>query len=229
MKIITYANNYCNKFYHILRDKLDVEPLEIIDDNFQFYHKILSVDRYIQNLQDNEIIVFLDTFDVLPVNGVNKQRLEYAINKCFDLDKVTFNAEVSCFPEDSLSVYFQHIPSKWKYLNSGMYVGKVINLKFILSSIINEYINGKNTDELKHLNDQLVFIKAYIKRKKLIAIDWNCEIFQTLFSGDLYSVPHADIIIDTNTKIIKNQNTNTYPLLVHGNGKVILDTILPIV
>ena len=229
MKVVTYANNYHNQFYCILRDRLGVEPLEVIDNNFRFYHKILSVDRYIQNLHDNEIIVFLDAFYVLPVNGVNKQRLEYAINKCFDLNKVTFNAEVSCFPDDSLSSYFQHIPSKWKYLNSGIYVGKVINLKLILSSIINQYINNKNTNEFEHLNDQLLFMTTYIKKKELITIDWNCEIFQTLFSGDLYSEPHKDIIIDANTKIIKNQNTNTYPLLVHGNGKVILDKILSII
>lgn len=235
MKIITYANNYNNHIFHILQNKLGVEPLDTLGGNFQLYHKIIAVDKYIANLNDSEVIVFLDAFDVLPVNGVNIERLDYAISKYMDLEKITFNSEVNCAPDPSLSKYFSNIPGEWKYLNSGMYVGRVGQLKPLLSEIINTYLKKLPSDVqplhdvMGDFNDQLVFIKQYIKNSQTIALDYNCIVLQTLFCGYVHCPPYHKLKIDYVNKTIFNTITRTYPLLVHGNGKVILDSIMPIV
>lgn len=245
MRIITYASHYSvqpdneNKYVEIafnaLRDKLDIEPLDSLSGNFQLYHKIIAVNNYIKNLNDNEFIVFVDAFDVLPVNGVNRDRLEYAIQKTYDMNKITFNSEINCAPQSDLAKYFQDIPGEWKYLNSGMYAGKVRLLKPFFDNIISAYIDklpkdvGALHDVFGDFNDQLVCMKQYIKNKSIVDLDYNCIIFQTLYCGYYFSHPYHKLHIDYENKTIQNTVTGSYPLLVHGNGKVILDTILPII
>lgn len=235
IKIITYADNHNNANLDILRSKLNIEILPKIEENFQLYHKTIAVNNYIKNLSEDTVILFLDAFDVLPVNGVNRDRLEYAIRRTFDLSKITFNSEVLCSPQDSYSSYFDHIPTEWKYLNSGMYCGKAGVLKPIIESIIDKYLKNlpKNMrhlcDCMGDFNDQLNFIKYYSEDSSSMALDYSCKIFQTLFCGYIGCEPYHKLNIDLDNKIIYNPITKTYPLLVHGNGKVIMDKILQII
>jgi len=246
MRIITYADSYKqyeddNRYkavaFKALEDILEIEPINGPGGKFELYHKIIAVDSYIQHLPDDELIVFLDAFDVLPVNNVNKNRLEYAIEKTYNLEKITFNAEVGCYPSYDMAKYFDHIPGEWKYLNSGMYVGKVKKLKPYLCNIIEVYIKTLKPNRSYSVeyakwnyNDQTYCMKEYIKDNSMIDLDYNCNIFQTLYAGKgFFAPPHHKLYIDYEKKIIKNTSTNTYPLLVHGNGKVVLDSILPII
>ena len=236
MRIITYADKYYHRNIEILKSKIDIETLPAVREGFRLYHKFLAVYKYIEKLPDNEIIVFVDAFDVLPVNKVNKDRLEYAITSTFNLEKITFNAEKLCWPNPNLAKYFNHIPGEWKYLNSGMYVAKVKKLKPYLHNIIETYIE-KLPDNVAfsytyaklNYSDQHYCIKEYVKNNSLIDLDYNCNVFQTLFSGNIHSAPYEKLIIDKKKKIFYNPVTKTYPLLVHGNGKTILDKVLDIV
>ena len=251
MRIITYAshysvqsdnyNKYIERAFNALKDKLDIEPLDSLGGNFQLYHKIIAVNNYIKNLDDNEFIVFVDAFDVLPVNGVNRDRLEYAIQKTYNMNKITFNSEINCSPQSDLAKYFQDIPGEWKYLNSGMYAGRVKLLKPFFDNIIT-YIDklpkdvetlydvfGDQEQQYNKFNDQLICIQQYIKNNSSIDLDYNCNVFQTLYSGHFFSHPYHKLHINYENKTIQNTVTGSYPLLVHGNGKTILDRILDIV
>jgi hypothetical protein len=169
-----------------------------------------SINEYIKNLSDNELVLVTDTYDVLPLNGCNKNLIEKKIRDKFDLTKVVFGAETNCFPDGHLSaLYPDHIPySKWKFLNGGGYFGTVKLLKYII---------GETLSSIKGSMNQRVFTNFFLNHPEYITLDYTCEVFQTLFNGRVHADMNIDDFIFSDNTII-NKTFNTIPFLFHGNG-----------
>ena len=179
--------------------------------------KIKLLNEYLDNmnLSEDTIIIFTDSFDVIfNDNGKNiiekyKKIVKSYVDtnnsiKNIDLDiknKIIFSTEISCWPDTSLKDVYQKVETKYKYLNSGGFIGYVGDIK----RLVNTYI-----DELD--DDQLYYTKKFLENKNDIILDYNCEIFQTLNNIS------ADITLNIDRSEVLNKYTNTKPSIIHGNG-----------
>jgi hypothetical protein len=130
-----------------------------------FKMKYIYVYNFIKNLKDNDIIIFLDGFDVY-INGYLKNAI-----KIFEKNnyKVLFSKEIPMYKIN----YFKNKvfnPYNEKYiLNTGLYMGYVKYLKILL----HESLKLKCNDDQRNMN---------ILRNKynFINIDINNEIFENI-------------------------------------------------
>lgn len=215
MKVITYATDHNNVYLKHLVNKLEAEILpEYLPWSFDFFPRAVSIYEAVSNSTDDDLFLCCDAYDVLALNGCNKDLLEKRIRNCFDLNKVTFNAETNCFPDKSLASEYPHCFSDWKYLNAGIFVGRASVIKKMLDLTIHKIINSM---------DQLVFSKLYLKTS-LINLDTKCEVFQTLYrKNHNREICWKDF--EVQDKMIMNKSFKTFPLLFHGNGVVKMDSL----
>jgi hypothetical protein len=218
MRIITYATHKDNFNLQFLKEKLNIELLEELlpwRDMWQgkyyydFYARAYSTHQFVSSLDPEELVVMMDAYDVLPLNNCNPESLENKIKSCFDINKVTFCAESNCFPEASLAEKYPDQSYVWKYLNAGIFAGKAKAINLMLSITLPK-ISGSM--------DQLEFSNLFLE-SDLINLDYECNIFQSLFTDNSTRNIHWDHY-EVKEKTIKNKIHNTYPLLFHGNGGI---------
>jgi hypothetical protein len=148
------------------------------------------------NTLKNTLLIFSDSYDVINLSSEEEIIAKYNnISK----NKILFSAEKYCWPDLSLKKYYPETKSKYKYLNSGGFIGNAYEILKLIKMEIND-----------HDDDQLYFTKLFLFDNQNIKLDYNCEIFQTL-NGTI-----KDIYIYKNRII--NKNTSRMPILIHGNG-----------
>lgn len=171
----------------------------------KFGMKLKYPKEYIKTKNDNDIILFSDAWDVMVVGTP-----EQLINKYKSFNKdIVFSAENACWPDGSREPEYVDTKNEaFPYLNSGGYVGKVSTLK----EIFNNYNDGDEID------DQRFWTDMYFKNRDKIVLDTKAEIFLSM-----HDVKEEDLLFDNN--IFTYKETNTNPILVHGNGtsKSLLD------
>jgi hypothetical protein len=204
LHILTYATDLNNIILKKSVNQLNSETLPVlIEWTRDFYAKSYSLYEKVKELNDEDLVLFYDAYDVLPVNGADNAKLLDKIIESFDLDKITMNAEKNCYPDRSLIPLYPQTSSPWKYLNCGVFVGKVKKVREILEVALPLI---KTTGM-----DQAAFAVLFVENKSDIALDYECKVFQTLYMLDQND-------LDTSNGKVKNLIFNTEPLLVHGNG-----------
>jgi hypothetical protein len=219
--VITNINeNYKKLDISAKKNNIDLIPLisyKRIGYVYGFYMKLLLTNEYIKYLPDDNIVMFIDGFDVL----INNQP-ENIINKYYELttgEKALFSAEKACWPYSSLHNLYPVTSSKYKYLNSGTYISTVKILKKLFISIMNKInkVYYKMYDIM--IDDQGLFTKIFLfEHQDLIMLDYNAEIFNCLYDSI------NDIEFKDNK--IYNKTTNTYPMVLHGNNASSKDFLL---
>lgn len=221
MRIITYATDSSHSNIQLLKKALDIELIpNYIPWTNTFYSRSYGVYKYLEeNTSLDDLVLFCDAYDVLPINGCDKEILSKKILSIFDINKITFNAETNCYPDGCLADKYPDNDSKWKFLNAGIYFG-------ISNNIRNMY--QMTLEKIKYTDDQLEFSKLFLENANLIDLDYNCQIFQTLYDGRVGGdINEEDFIFDTSKKTIKNKHFDTQPLLFHGNGKINMSKLHP--
>ena len=131
--------------------------------------KVNILKNTIKDMEDDTLVVFTDGYDVIYNEGLN-----VIIEKFQKFNaKVVFGAETVCWPEENLKEAYAEVDSPLKYLNSGVIIGYVGELK----RITNEDIS--NTDD-----DQLYYSIKYLSGDFDIKLDHKCEIIQNLSQFD---------------------------------------------
>ena len=74
----------------------------------------------------------------------------------------------------------------------------------------NKYIFDLDINDLNKIDDQLFFTKLFLNNQSNITLDYNNNIFNSMFNG-------LDDLELKNDKWYNNI-TNTYPIIFHGNG-----------
>ncbi|ANB50371.1 putative procollagen-lysine [Powai lake megavirus] len=154
----------------------------------------------LKTIIDNKLIIVCDTFDLFPV--ANKQEI---LNKyyqiCGEKERVVFSSEVYCWPEKNLAntytEIYPNIISKYRYLNSGSFMGRRNDIYAMLNNIL-------DTDD-----DQLFFTKKYLQTSSII-LDVECQLFQAI-NGSTDDIGIHDYRV-------YNKYTKTFPIFIHGNG-----------
>ena len=148
------------------------------------------------NIHDNDIILFSDAYDVYYTG--NKKTI---IERFKQMNKpIIFGAETCCYPDGSKAKLYPYTQSYFKFLNSGLFVGRA----YALRECMKDYIYDDDAD------DQLWWTNKFLDNKNLIELDYDNNIFlNCLWIRD------NDIKYNEDTVILFDKRT---PQLVHGNG-----------
>lgn len=156
-------------------------------------HKVTLLRDFIKKLPDDFILLFTDCYDIL-----YNDTLSSIGNKFRKLGhKVIFAAERDIWPDSSIANSFPATNSPYKYLNSGVFIGEVGELKRMLNDSI-----ANNAD------DQLYYQHLFLSDKFDVVLDTNCHIFQC----------HEPDIKIVDEGVLYNPYTKSYPSIYHGNG-----------
>ena len=92
-------------------------------------------------IKNNDIILFTDAYDVFYADDLETITERYLGFDC----KVLFSAELYCWPDANIENQFPESPTKYRFLNSGTFIGRVGELKRMLST---NWITNAADDQL---------------------------------------------------------------------------------
>ncbi|TDB57957.1 glycosyltransferase domain-containing protein [Arundinibacter roseus] len=146
-----------------------------------------SIQRFLMRLNPEEIVLFTDGYDVVFV--ANEKEILEKYQKMNS--PVVFSTEANCYPYSTFSYLYQDVSSKFRYLNSGGYIGTaggILKLHAALKDIdVRQSLAADNTFQW---SNQYHWTKLYLYIKNEIKLDTDCTIFQT-FANDLSFIPDA--------------------------------------
>lgn len=163
--------------------------------------KLLHMREFLKTLEEDEIVMFVDAFDVLIVRD-KKEILEkfLSMNKPFIMA-----AEKNCAPNSGLAAHFPHSPTPFKYINTGTYIGYVKNIREWLQEL----------SPISQLCDQAQTILHYVKKaanRRFFSLDYHCDLFLPLF------MVRAEEVMIQQGKVFC-LTTYSEPCVIHANGR----------
>lgn len=160
-------------------------------------------------LAATDIVMFTDAYDVLVTEHCSLIHERFL---AFDAD-VVVNAEANFFPGEILEhkAFFDKQLSKWRYLNSGCFIGYAWAVSKMMS-YINQSIPATGAHE--HCMDQLLmqqfYIQAAASHRVRICLDMATSIFAPLF------LTEQDFVLERYG--VRNTVTGRSPCVLHANG-----------
>jgi hypothetical protein len=133
---------------------------------------------------------------------------------------VLFNCEKTLFPRADLSHCFLVQTSPWKYLNSGLFIGKPDVILAMLDRMnLDDIADDYRSPDIFHggggimvnTNDQGWYQYAFAAQPVPMTLDVSCNLFQTLSGCELseFQIGNRGFV---------NLTTGTSPMVIHGNG-----------
>ncbi|KAG5900593.1 hypothetical protein JTB14_017451 [Gonioctena quinquepunctata] len=161
---------------------------------------------------NDKLVLFTDGYDVIFLSGPNEIVRRFQKTGA----RVLFGAEPFCWPDKNLASQYPEVTAGKRFLNSGMYIGYVPEILKLLS-----WQEIENTGD-----DQLFFTNAYLNeefRESIqMKLDHTSEIFQNLNGVsaeiEISTTPLKDKEAEPEKYFIRNVETKTEPLILHGNG-----------
>jgi hypothetical protein len=218
LHIITVANQ--NKYYFdYLKESIEKNngTLTVLGFGMEwkgFVWKFKLMKEHLFKLNKNDIVCFIDGFDVVCVNNINNIITKFNDIKNREKCKIItgFDNVPNKFIRLINSIYFSNKVNT-TIINSGTYIGTVNDIL----DIFNE-LNINNLSD--NMDDQVLLNNYYLTHMKDIYIDINAELFLTIGSP----------LTDLNKFVTIKNNTvyynNSKPFFIHAAGSGYLDTIL---
>ena len=158
--------------------------------------------------KEYDLVLFTDARDVMYWR--DKKSIIKTLRKFEDF-KMIINAETNCYPNKDLKEAQDKIESgKYRYLNSGMFVGEIDFVVDVLKKCKEDGLD----------DDQESFQNIYLEMPEYIKLDSNCELFQVMWDEEFGRSANFDIIF--NNKFIYNIETDTYPCIFHSPGRLVI-------
>jgi hypothetical protein len=207
----SFNNAIFNKFVEKLKyfnydyDLIEVEyksdrygPLPAPGSFFDF--KMKQFYKILENYDENEVILYLDSFDVLPLAGPDEVYQKY---KSFNAD-IVFSYEKNCWP--NLGNMNRFYPKK-DYINAGIYMG--------INSQIRKIMDYSFTfDTIQFYDDQHAWalLTRLIRDGIKVEVDTKSNIALSLNDMDIsgYGIVEDRLV---------NFIDNTKPCFIHGNNR----------
>lgn len=186
--------------YSCKKHSIDLEVIGLDEPYYGNGTKLFRMMDYLQNLDDNEIVMFVDGFDVI-ICGQKRKILK----KFLDMNvPFLMSAERSCYPLKELADMYPESPTQNKYINTGSFIGYVKNLK--------EWLLKLQPIDVT-TSDQKQVALHYLNQEKLFVLDHKCEIFLPLFRIGI-----DEVSIDRSRHLVNFLTTGTKPTVIHANG-----------
>lgn len=161
--------------------------------------KINIVKKFLANVDDTAIVMFVDGYDVL-INDT----LPTIVERYKDMGgDVVVAAEKTCWPDKTLADQFPNSHTEYRYLNSGLYIGTAVALRKLFEESLED---GSD--------DQLYMQKQFLQQDALgvkVVLDVENYIFQCMAAAS------QDITVKSNKQLLNNA-TRCCPCVLHGNG-----------
>lgn len=164
--------------------------------------KLTYIKNYIRNMPNDNIVLFVDAYDTLILSSKERILKNFLARDT----QCVFGAEAQLSPASIgyLRPQFPETPNKFKYLNSGTFIGYVGYLRQMLNMI---------NPIKENQSDQGQLIQYYVKHTDEIQLDYECELFFTL-----HQIDPSEYSINKRDKNVTCLITNTVPCVIHGNG-----------
>lgn len=200
--VASYRTENLNKLvFSCKKHHIDLEIVGLDQPYYGNGTKLLRMTEYLNTLNDEDIVMFIDAFDVIVI--ADKE----VILKKFLKMNVHFlmSAEKNCYPFAYRADDYPLTESSFKFINSGSYIGYVSNLKIWLADLTP--IDLKTSDQGQITNH-------FLDKNTHFTIDYFCELFLSLFN-----VESKEIILDVDDKMVHCLTTSSEPCVIHANGK----------
>ena len=154
--------------------------------------KLNELRRYIKesNLPDHDVVLFTDAFDVFYINTIPEIVSRYLGMR----SEIVFAAEMHKWPDSSLR--FPPTVTKYRYLNSGCFIGRVGEIRKMLDRDIPD-----------SADDQLFLQRQFLTGQFNAKLDEEQYIFMT-----------HDLKVEARGEKLYNPETKCYGSVYHGNG-----------
>lgn len=161
--------------------------------------KINLVKNFLTTISDDDNVLFVDGYDVLINDDLPTIVQRYLGFEC----DVLFAAEKTCWPDKSLEDMFPSQGTEYRFLNSGLYIGKAKALKVLFNDPI------PNRED-----DQLYMQQRYLNQAEL-GITCKLDVENYLFQ--CIAKAASEVSVKQNKQLI-NTSTRCCPCILHGNG-----------
>lgn len=214
LHIVTVATEIKYYMKHLIESvKINGGELIILGLNekwqgFNWRNKLIF--EYISKFDDNDIICFIDGYDVLCVKNLKTLADEFENIKKREKCKMIVGYENKLNMYVWLTNMFIFNGSS---INAGTYISTVEDLKIIISKIL-------ENNKLNSLDDQALLIEFNNKYPNDIYIDSKTELFLTLIDP-CKQININDIYV--NNKITYNNNN---PFFIHCAGNTCMDDLI---
>ena len=160
-------------------------------------------------------IIFADAFDVVFSHSPEAIFAEW--ERLFPAKEIVWNAEMNCWPDAQLVKYHAEIESPFRYLNSGLSIGRTEDYLLAMRQMkVDEWPDEHqmpNGAWYRH-DDQNEWMHKYLFKQSApddpkIQLDHNCQLFQAVFGV-------AEDSFDCET--MQNKVTGGFPMAFHFNG-----------
>lgn len=146
-------------------------------------------------IQNNDIILFTDAYDVIYTG--NQREI---VKKYLEMNSpIVFGCETTCNPDPEKHVYYSKKDVDFPYLNSGMFIG--------MAGAIRECMKNYKYDD--NHDDQRFWTQQFFDKPELIKLDYENNLFLNTYQVDI-----EDIKIKKGICFYKQKN----PMFVHVNG-----------
>jgi hypothetical protein len=162
--------------------------------------KLLYSQELLNTLPDDDILLYIDAYDILIVQPTEKILNAFLQMKA----NIVVSAERFCHPDKELASQFQ-AETSFKYICAGAFIGYVKSLKTLFN-------NFSPIDP--EADDQRIFTRYYLQHPGEILIDTQCRLFLPAFG-----LTNKELLIDMEHGPIYCQETGTYPPIIHAHGK----------
>jgi hypothetical protein len=207
MKIVTVADNGENPGFGQLRRSLRHfrHDYELILAQFIFGGQMPVIAHWCARQKPETVFLYTDAFDTFCF-GDGKEVLEKF--NAFGA-KMVVSAEKNCFPNPLLAKFYPETTSEYKYVNGGGFM--------TTAGYFSELYDRKDHEG----NDQTWLTNRFLRKRGEIALDYGCEIFQTLVltNESEFGVDGARLV---------NKAFGSRPCFVHGNGRAPMDFVYKI-
>jgi len=168
---------------------------------------------FLKNTNPNDIICFVDGYDVICTRNLNELPDEFIRLKEKHKCKMICGSSDAQHPYFYFHTYLFFGLCKNQLLNAGNYIGYSKDIYSILNTIYKS--NPTTTD------DQVLLTKYCNKYEKDIYIDKKNELFWVPINA-LHEIHEKSYVVKNNNLIVKNQR----PFFVHGPGGTYLDKVI---
>jgi hypothetical protein len=193
MKLVTFGDD-SSKIKYIREPFINLGLGKPFKDTFSKLEALRECDFTV-----DEIICFVDGYDVMQFGDLDEIETKF---KMFNADLVV-GSEIFCWPSPWMAHLFPEVPTKYRFPNSGMYMGKWWAIKKML-----DWDKYRLT-----FDDQGYFHDFYLRQNEIKVVqDHDCILFQNCVFA-----PWSDFGYDGPrvTNLIKG----TKPCFLHFSGK----------
>jgi hypothetical protein len=227
MKLVTVAT-HSERYYPYLKLSAEKYGHTLITlgwgEKWQgFAWRFELMKEYLRSLDEDEIVCFLDAFDVVVLEDAPtiEGKFIQAIGR--DMNKILISKEQYSYNgiENNILSYLQSFvftKCKEEYINAGTYIGTSSTLLKIFEGICNEFKCSPKADDQRLLQDYCV------NHNNLFVIDNECSIFLVI-NSTLSKINEGEYHITFIGDRLKYKD-NTFPAFFHANGYTNFDYII---